>query len=45
MISRKLVAYPEINLEVSATAEFPIADLEGHRHFVVGMELFVKAFP
>lgn len=36
-------AYPEINVQVSAAAEFPVADLEGHRHLVVLVQLLVEA--
>lgn len=36
-------AYPEINVEVPAPAKFPVADLEGHCHFVVLVQLLVEA--
>jgi len=35
--------YPEINVQISAAAELAVADLEGHGHFIVGVELFVEA--
>jgi len=35
--------YPEINVQVSAAAEFAVADLECDRHSVVCVELFVEA--
>ena len=37
-------AYPEIDVQVSAAAKFPVADLEGHRHLVVLVQLLVEAF-
>lgn len=36
--------HPEVNVQVAATAKFAVADLEGHGHLVVGMELLVEAF-
>ena len=35
--------YPEIYLEVAASAKLPIADLEGDGHLVIFVEDLVKA--
>lgn len=37
-------SYPEVNIEVPATPELPIADLERDRHAVIAMQVFVEAF-
>lgn len=37
-------AYPEVNLQVSAPSEFPVADLERDCHLVVLVQLLVEAF-
>ncbi len=36
--------YPKVNLQVTAAAEFPVADLERDRHLVVLVQLLVEAF-
>lgn len=35
--------YPEVNLQVAAAAEFPVANLEGDGHLVVLVQLLVEA--
>ena len=37
-------AYPKVNLQVSASAKLPVADLEGDCHLVVLVQLLVEAF-
>lgn len=37
-------AYPEVNVEISATTKLAIADLEGDGHPVVRVQLLVEAF-
>ena len=36
--------YPEIDIEIPTSSEFSVADLEGYRHLIVFVELFVEAF-
>lgn len=36
--------YPEVNLEVSASSELPVTDLEGHGHQVILVQGLVEAF-
>jgi hypothetical protein len=40
----KVYIHPEINIQVSTPSKFPVADLEGDGHLVVGVQLFVEAF-
>lgn len=35
--------YPKVNIEVSAAAEFAVADLEGDGHLVVRVQLLMEA--
>jgi hypothetical protein len=37
------IAHPEINLQVPAATEFPVADLERDRHLVVLVQRLVEA--
>jgi hypothetical protein len=37
-------SYPEINVQITRVAEFPIANLEGDGHDIVLVELLVEAF-
>jgi hypothetical protein len=36
--------YPEINFEIATASKFPVANLEGHGHFVVLVKGLVEAF-
>ena len=36
------MCYPEVNLEVAAAAELAVADLVGHGHPVVAVEVLVE---
>jgi len=38
-------SYPEINLQISCAAEFPVSHLEGHGHLVILVEGLVEALP
>lgn len=35
--------YPEINVQVAGTAKLAIANLEGYRHLIIAVEVFVEA--
>ena len=35
--------HPEVHIQVSASSKFPVADLEGDGHPVVGVQHFVEA--
>lgn len=35
--------YPEVHIQVSASSKFPVADLEGDGHPVIGVQHFVEA--
>lgn len=43
VISRR--PYPEVDVEVARTAEFPVSDLEGNGHLIIAMEVLMKALP
>lgn len=38
------VTYPEVDLDVAATAKLLVANLEGNGHLVIGVECLVEAF-
>ena len=38
------IAYPKVNLDVSAAAKFSVANLEGDGHLVVLVKRFVETF-
>lgn len=38
------LTYPEVDLDVTTAAEFPVADLESNGHLVIGVEGLVEAF-
>lgn len=40
----KGTTHPEIDVEVTGAAKLAVADLEGHRHLVIAMEVLVEAF-
>ena len=37
------MTHPEVDLKIAATTKLAVADLEGHGHLIVGMELLVEA--
>ena len=37
--------YPEVDIEISSTAKFPVTHLEGNGHLVVYVQHLVEAFP
>lgn len=42
LVLAERVGDPEVNVQVSSTAELPITDLKGHRHFVILVKLLVE---
>ena len=36
--------HPEVHIQVSTSSEFPVTDLEGDGHPVIGVQHFVEAF-
>ena len=38
------MTHPKIDIEVAGAAKLAVADLEGHRHLVIAMEVLVEAF-
>lgn len=39
---RQLATYPEVNVEISRTAEFSVADLKGNGHLIILFQAFVE---
>lgn len=38
-------SYPEVDLQISCAAEFPVSHLEGHGHLVILVEGLMEALP